>query len=156
LRISKLIIKFGLKTKRSSMKKTFVIILSTVLAITFSCSKNTEGNPGIIKQENESAEKLPKDSLGNVEKDIKNSTDEFTDRYVADDGSSALVTFKTTDNEKSISIRSNNKTISAKQKKQTSEGIIYGNYDFEILSKTDTIKITQGNNVIVLKKARVQ
>jgi predicted DNA binding CopG/RHH family protein len=156
LRISKLIIKFGLKTKRSSMKKTFVIILSTVIAITFSCSKNTEGNPGIIKQENESAEKLPKDSLGNVEKDIKNSTDEFTDRYVADDGSSALVTFKTTDNEKSISIRSNNKTISAKQKKQTSEGIIYGNYDFEILSKTDTIKITQGNNVIVLKKARVQ
>jgi predicted DNA binding CopG/RHH family protein len=156
LRISKLIIKFGLKTKRSSMKKTFVIILSTVLAITFSCSKNTEGNPGIIKQENESAEKLPKDSLGNVEKDIKNTTNEFTDRYVADDGSSALVTFKTTDNEKSISIRSNNKTISAKQKKQTSEGIIYGNYDFEILSKTDTIKITQGNNVIVLKKARVQ
>jgi len=94
--------------------------------------------------------------LGNVEKDIKNTTNEFTDRYVADDGSSALVTFKTTDNEKSISIRSNNKTISAKQKKQTSEGIIYGNYDFEILSKTDTIKITQGNNVIVLKKARVQ
>lgn len=138
------------------MKKTFVIILSAVLAITFSCSKNTEGNPGIIKQENESAEKLPKDSLGNVEKDIKNTTNEFTDRYVADDGSSALVTFKTTDNEKSISIRSNNKTISAKQKKPTSEGIIYGNYDFEILSKTDTIKITQGNNVIVLKKARVQ
>lgn len=138
------------------MKKTFVIILSTVLAITFSCSKNTEGNPGIIKQENESAEKLPKDSLGNVEKDIKNTTNEYTDRYVADDGSSALVTFKTTNNEKSISIRSNNKTISAKQKKQTSEGIIYGNYDFEILSKTDTIKITQGNNVIVLKKARVQ
>ena len=43
------------------MKKTFVIILSTVLAITFSCSKNTEGNPGIIKQENESAEKLQKE-----------------------------------------------------------------------------------------------
>ena len=55
---------------------------------------------------------------------------EHTDRYVAEDGSSALVTFKNTGKENTISIRSNNKTISAPRKAEKGEGV-YGNYDFE-------------------------
>lgn len=137
------------------MKKTFIIAGSSLLLLTFSCNKSTDGNKSVIKQENGYSADLPKDSLAVAEKTGNNGAQDYTDRYVANDGSSALVTFKNTDKEKTISIRSNNKTISAPEKTKTADGAIYGNYDFEIKVQTDSIKITQGSNVILLKKARV-
>ncbi|MBF8458147.1 hypothetical protein IV494_13265 [Kaistella sp. G5-32] len=138
------------------MKKTIITLSTSLLLLTFSCNKSTEGNKGVIKKENGYSENLPKDSLSVTENAGNKTAQEYTERYVAEDGSSALVTFKNTDKEKSISIRSNNKTISAPEKKKTSDGTIYGNYDFEIMAKTDSITITQGNNIIKLKKARGQ
>ena len=81
---------------------------------------------------------------------------EHTERYVADDGSSALVTFKNSDKGNSISIRSNNKTIVAAQKDSDGKTHVYHNQDIEIKSENDKVTITQGNNMIELKKARGQ
>lgn len=138
------------------MKKTILIAASSVLLLTLSCTKNTEGNKSVIKQEGVYSEDLPKDTV-DVTYQITagdESAKEYTDRYVGADGTSALVTFN--NEEKTISIRSNNKTIAAPQKEVSAAGTIYGNYDFTILFKNDSIKITQEDNVILLKKARGQ
>ncbi len=108
----------------------------SIAMLTIAVSCKNEGNKGVVKDENLTAN--------------KNIT-EITERYVAEDGSSALVTTKEGE-ENSISIRSNNKTISAPKK---SEGL-YSNYDFEIVKRNDSVIITQGDNVIGLKKARGQ
>lgn len=120
------------------MKKTFLICIAIAATLATSCGQSENGNKGVVEQQN------------GVATEAKDEGE--TLRYVADDGSSALVTFKNNDEDKSISIRSNNKTISAPQK---SEGL-YGNYDFEIAVKNDSVTITQGDNVIRLKKARGQ
>ena len=140
------------------MKKTYFIAASSLLLLTFSCKKETEGNKGIIKKENGYSADLPKDSviLSDQKSAGNESAQEYTERYVANDGTSALVTFKNTDKDKSISIRSNNKTISAPQKEATDKVRTYGNFDFEIVAKNDSISITQGDNIILLKKARGQ
>lgn len=116
------------------MKK--IILSLSVLVLTFSISCTNEGNKGVVKQE---------------ENSVNTNVKEITERYVAEDGSSALVTTKEGE-ENSISVRSNNKTITAPEK---SEGL-YGNYDFEIVKRNDSVIITQGDNIISLKKARGQ
>lgn len=124
--------------------------------LTLSCNKNTEGNKSIIKQENGYSADLPKDSVDMTDQITSGNENakEYTDRYVGADGTSTLVTFN--NEEKTISIRSNNKTIAAPQKEVSSAGTTYGNYDFTILVKDDSIKITQEDNIILLKKARGQ
>lgn len=143
------------------MKKIIYSASAIALLTSYSCNKSTEGNKNVIVEESSDIKVDNKngsiDSTVSIEKIVKNgenTSTERTDRYVAEDGSSALVTFKNTDKEKSISIRSNNKTISAPRKEEKGEGV-YGNYDFEIVAKNDSVIITQGNNVIALKKARV-
>ena len=139
------------------MKKLSLTAAGCVLIFATSCTKNTEGNTGVVKDENSAAITIPVDSaVSKVDAAATNSTaaNEYTDRYVAEDGSSALVTFKNGDSDKTISIRSNNKTISAPQKEAYEKGGVYGNYDIEIVAKNDSVTITQGNNVIKLKKAK--
>lgn len=140
------------------MKKTLLILSSALLLLTFSCKKNTEGNKGVIKTEASDSLTLPSDSLQGVAEKTGNEADpaEYTERYVGDDGSSALVTFNNGGEEKTISIRSNNKTISAPQKEAWEKGGVYGNFDIEIVAKNDTVTITQGDHIITLKKARGQ
>ena len=124
------------------MKKLIYLIGALVLISTSSCKKNADGNKGVLVQQSEDGTKK-RDSL----------VQEYTDRYVAEDGSSALVTFKNSGEGKSISILSNKKTIVAPQ---TDVAGVYAAHDFEIISKNDSVIITQGNNVINLKKAREQ
>ena len=140
------------------MKKILLIAGGSLLLLTFSCNKTSEENKNVIKQENVTPEPLTADSLGTTENTAEGDDEiiENTVRYVAEDGSSALVTFKNSDTHHSISIRSNNKTISAPQKEALAKGAIYGDHDFEIASQNDSIIITQGDNVIKLKKARGQ
>ncbi|OWK74629.1 hypothetical protein CBW16_04290 [Flavobacteriaceae bacterium JJC] len=142
------------------MKKIIYLGAIVALSANFSCKKSTEGNKSVIVTESQEKELKTENgktdssySSSTVIKDEKGINEEHTDRYVAEDGSSALVTFKNTGKENTISIRSNNKTISAPRKAEKGEGV-YGNYDFEIVSKNDSITITQGNNIIRLKKAR--
>lgn len=127
------------------MKKLLILPAAVLLFTMGSCDKKNSGNAGVLKADETTA------VTGNASEKTVN---ERTDRYVAEDGSSALVTFKETGEEKSISIRSNNKTIAAPLKEAEADKMVYGNYDFEIVSKKDSITITQGDNVISLKKAR--
>lgn len=145
--------------KTLTMKKTFIIAACSLLMLTLSCKKNTEGNKSVIKQENGYSADLPKDSttIATTETDESNyNAKDYTDRYVADDGSSALVTFNNTAKVKTISIKSNNKTITTPQTEAFEKGGIYKDFDITIVAKNDSITITQENNVIHLKKARGQ
>ncbi len=126
------------------MKKLLILPAAVLLFTMGSCDKKNSGNAGVLKADETTA------VTGNA---FEKTVNERTDRYVAEDGSSALVTFKETGEEKSISIRSNNKTIAAPLKEAEDDKTVYGNYDFEIVSKKDSITITQGDNVISLKKA---
>ena len=141
------------------MKKTFIIATSSLLLLTFSCKKSTEGNKSVISQENEYSPDLPKDTMNiaaNQTDEADYNTKDYTDRYVADDGTSALVTFNNTEKVKTISIRSNNKTITTPQTEALPNGGIYKDFDITIVAKNDSITITQEKNVILLKKARGQ
>ena len=142
------------------MKNSVFIASAVILFTIVGCKKSTEGNKSIIVEDSaltsKTDESVKTDSVAVVtesESGVKKG--EYTDRYVAEDGSSALVTFKNSDKENTISVRSNNKTISAPRKAGAGPGV-YANYDFEIISKNDSVIITQGNNIIGLKKARGQ
>ncbi len=142
------------------MKNSVFIASAVTLFTIVGCKKSTEGNKGIVVQDSAveiRTEEPVKTDSATVLTENGNSIKggEYTERYVAEDGSSALVTFRNTDKENTISIRSNNKTISAPKKADAGPGV-YGNYDFEIISKNDSVIITQGNNIIGLKKARGQ
>lgn len=142
------------------MKKSVFIASAVILFTIVGCKKSTEGNKSIIVEDSavtsKTEEPVKTDSVAVVTESVSGvKKGEYTERYVAEDGSSALVTFKNSDKENTISVRSNNKTISAPRKAGAGPGV-YGNFDFEIVSRNDSVIITQGNNIIGLKKARGQ
>ena len=120
------------------MKNLIYTFALVVLAINISCKKSTDGNKNILVENTTTTDSL---------------VTETTKRYVGEDGTSALVTIKESEKDNTISVRSNNKIISAALKSKTSDGGIYSNFDFEIVAKGDTVTITQEKNVIVLVKA---
>ena len=120
------------------MKNLIYTIALVVLAINISCKKSTDGNKNILVENTTTTDSL---------------VTETTKRYVGEDGTSALVTIKESEKDNTISVRSNNKIISATLKSKTADGGIYSNFDFEIVAKGDTVTITQEKNEIVLVKA---
>lgn len=120
------------------MKNLTYTIALVVLAINISCKKSTDGNKNILVENTTTTDSL---------------VTETTKRYVGEDGTSALVTIKESEKDNTISVRSNNKIISATLKSKTADGGIYSNFDFEIVAKGDTVTITQEKNEIVLVKA---
>lgn len=120
------------------MKNLIYTIALVVLVINISCKKSTDGNKNILVENTTTTDSL---------------VTETTKRYVGEDGTSALVTIKESEKDNTISVRSNNKIISATLKSKTADGGIYSNFDFEIVAKGDTVTITQEKNVIVLVKA---
>lgn len=120
------------------MKKIFYAVAIIVLMANVSCKKSTDGNKNVLVE--------------NGNNSASENTSTTTERYVADDGSAALVTIVESEKENSISVKSNNKIISASREEKTADGGIYKNFDFEIVAKKDTVTIKQGNNLIVLKK----
>ena len=121
------------------MKNLIYTIAVVVLAVNISCKKSTDGNKNILVENTKTTDSL---------------VTETTKRYVGEDGTSALVTIKESEKDNAISVRSNNKIISAALKTKTADGGIYSNFDFEIVAKGDTVTITQEKNVIVLVKAK--
>ena len=132
-------------------KIIFILAVSMLMA----CKKES-GNTGVIVKDGSSSvattDSLPADTSGESSTAVR----EETYRYVADDGSSAHVTFGTSDDGKYISIRSNNKTINVKHKETTAVGDVYGEHDIIVNAEGDSLTITQAGNVIALKKARGQ
>ncbi len=79
---------------------------------------------------------------------------ETTYRYVAEDGSSAHVTFGEDANGQYITILSNNKTIRIKHSEQTPDSEIYREHDIVVTSKEETVTIEQEGSIITLKRAK--
>ena len=142
------------------MRKYLLSMGAIALLSVVACNK-TDGNKNIVKEE--TVETTVVDDNGKVDSTYTATTDvkegdsemqEHTYRYVAEDGSNALVTFSNSDTEHKITVKSNNKTIVADQTEAWAKGAIYKNGDITIKSSNDSVKITQGNNVIELKKAK--
>lgn len=125
------------------MTKTIYVIAVIALSLNISCKESTDGNKNVLQKETSIAGTVADSTIS-----------ETTERYVGDDGTSALVTFKTTTEGKTISVRSNNKTIAAPLKETMGEAEVYGNFDFEMVAKNDSITITQGDNIITMRKAK--
>ncbi len=114
------------------MKKMLFVFALGILTV--SCKDG--GNKGVVAQE-------------------KTITEEKF-RYVAEDGSNTHVTFINDNGDEKIKIFSNNKTITLPKTNTTPEGNLYSEHDIEVKTYGDSLSITQGNAVILLKKARGQ
>ena len=64
--------------------------------------------------------------------------------------------YENSDKENTISIKSNNKTITLPQKEAWAKGAIYSDGEIEVKSENDSVIITQGSAVIGLRKAKGQ
>lgn len=143
------------------MKKQILILGISIIALV-ACKKES-GNKNVIKEEKVETIVTNKngvvDSVTNSSTLVKNGDlkiEEKTYRYVAEDGSNANITFTNASSGNYISIRSNNKTIQVKQKKTDEKAALYEENGIQVKSEGDIITITQGNNVIELKKAKGQ
>lgn len=143
------------------MKKQILILGISIIALV-ACKKES-GNKNVIKEEKVETIVTNKngvvDSVTNSSTMVKNGDlkiEEKTYRYVAEDGSNANITFTNSLSGNYISIRSNNKTIQVKQKKTDEKAALYEENGIQVKSEGDIITITQGNNVIELKKAKGQ
>ena len=142
----------------------FILAVAAITIVSLTSCNKESGNTGVIVKENVETNVTKSDdgivdSTLAIEKTTKTDNaevQEYTYRYVAEDGSSAHVTFTNTDNGNFITIKSNGKTIKVKQKEAWAKGAIYEENGIEVKSEGDKVTITQDNNVIELKKARGQ
>lgn len=132
------------------MKKIIVAALALSM-VAVGCKKES-GNTGVLKADRDTTTTVTADSNG-----ASAQTQEQTYRYVAEDGSSALVKFTSSGKDGNyISITSNKKTIKVKQKETTPNGAVYEENSVLVKSEGDNVTIEQDGNVIELKKARGQ
>lgn len=110
------------------MKKLMMAVLFGTALV--SCKKEG-GNTGVVK-----ANETP-----------------ATVRYVAEDGSNALVSYTTSEGAEFISINSNNHTIRVKEAGEENGNKLYSENGVDVVVKEDSLIITQTNAVIGLKKA---
>lgn len=128
--------------------KIYTISAILLLMLSTSCKKQETGNQGVIV----------KDPVENTANTSGSSTapQEHVYRYLAEDGTAAKVTFSNSDRGNFITVFSNNKGIKAEQTEAWAKGAIYINADVEIRSAGDSLTITQGNQVIELRRAKGQ
>lgn len=79
-----------------------------------------------------------------------------TYRYVAIDGSNTNVTFTDTEPNDLITVKSAQLTLTVPKAEELGDRDIYREGDIEIVKTGDSLYITQGTNVIELKKAQGQ
>ena len=79
-----------------------------------------------------------------------------TYRYVAIDGSNTNVTFTDTEPTDLITVKSAQLTLTVPKTEELEDRDIYREGDIEIVKTGDSLYITQGTNVIELKKAQGQ
>lgn len=132
------------------MRKIIVAALAFSM-VAVGCKKES-GNTGVLRADSVTTTTITADSNG-----ASAQTQEQTYRYVAEDGSSALVKFTSSSKDGNyISITSNKKTIKVKQKETTPNGAVYEENSVLVKSDGDNVTIEQDGNVIELKKARGQ
>ncbi len=139
------------------MKKGILIALSLIFVSVTSCKKSETGNKNIVKSDSSGvvlADDGKADPTVQYETDINGKKYVKTDYvYKATDGSLAKVVFNY--DEKTMSIRSNNKTFILNKVKSEGNEAIYEKMDMKATVRGDSLILDQGNNIIQLVKTKI-
>ncbi|MEC3877107.1 hypothetical protein [Chryseobacterium salviniae] len=131
---------------------------AVLIALSFSsCKKSETGNKGVLKSD--ANEKIVADS-STADPTIQYETDVNGKKYIktdfvykATDGSLAKVVFDY--KEKTMSIRSNNKTFILNKVESKGNETLYEKMDMKATVKGDSLILDQGNNIIELVKTKI-
>ncbi|WP_374458645.1 hypothetical protein [Chryseobacterium taeanense] len=139
------------------MKKGIFIAVATISLSVISCKKSESGNKNVLKSD--SSEVVLADN-GKVDSTVKYQTDVNGKKYIktdyvykATDGSLVKVVFNY--EEKTMSVRSNNKTFILNKVESTGNETTYEKMDMKATVKGDSLILDQGNNIIQLVKTKI-
>lgn len=139
------------------MKNVLFIAISAISLSLLSCKKSEEGNKNVIKANDSEAilaDNGKVDSTISYNTDINGKKSIKTDYvYKATDGSLAKVVFNYP--EKTMSIRSNNKTFILNKVESKGNETTYEKMDMKATVKRDSLILDQGNNIIQLVKTKI-
>lgn len=144
--------------KKITIMKKGLFATFAVIALSFtSCKKSETGNKAVLKSDG--TEKSMTDS-SKADPNIQYETDVNGKKYVktdfvykATDGSLAKVVFNY--NEKTMSIRSNNKTFILNKVDSEGNEAVYEKMDMKATIKGDSLILDQDNNIIELVKTKI-
>lgn len=139
------------------MKKTLVMLSSALILSTISCKKNEGGNKDVLKSDSSGA--VLADN-GKIDSTIQYKTDVNGKKYLktdyvykATDGSLVKVVFNY--DEKTMSVRSNNKTFILNKVESTGNKTTYEKMEMKATVKGDSLILDQGNNIVELVKTKI-
>jgi hypothetical protein len=139
------------------MKKGLFIGVSVIALSLIGCKKNESGNKNVLKTD--SSEQILADN-GKVDSTIQYETDVNGKKYLktdyvykATDGSLVKVVFNY--EEKTMSVRSNNKTFILNKVESKGKETTYEKMDMKATVKRDSLILDQGNNIIELVKTKI-
>ncbi|WP_343663503.1 hypothetical protein [Chryseobacterium mucoviscidosis] len=139
------------------MKNVLFIAISAISLSLLSCKKSEEGNKSVIKANDSEAilaDNGKVDSTISYDTDINGKKSIKTDYvYKATDGSLAKVVFNY--EEKTMSIKSNNKTFILNKVESKGNETTYEKMDMKATVKRDSLILDQGNNIIQLVKTKI-
>jgi hypothetical protein len=139
------------------MKKGIFIAVATISLSVISCKKNESGNKSVLKSDSSGvilADNGKVDSTVQYQTDVNGKKYIKTDYvYKATDGSLAKVVFNY--KEKTMSVRSNNKTFILNKVESTGNETTYEKMDMKATVKGDSLILDQGNNIIQLVKTKI-
>ncbi|MDO3424860.1 hypothetical protein QWT87_08150 [Chryseobacterium sp. APV1] len=139
------------------MKNVLFIAVSALSLSLISCKKSEEGNKNVLKTSDSGAilaDNGKVDSTISYDTDINGKKSIKTDYvYKATDGSLAKVVFNY--EEKTMSIRSNNKTFILNKVESKGNETTYEKMDMKATVKRDSLILDQGNNIIQLVKTKI-
>lgn len=138
------------------MKKGF-FAAAAIIALSFTgCKKSESGNKSVLKSDNTA--QTVNDSI--TDPNLQYETDVNGKKYIktdfvykATDGSLAKVVFDY--KEKTMSIRSNNKTFILNKVDSKGNESVYEKMDMKATVKGDSLILDQGSNIIELVKTKI-
>ncbi|MFC3160483.1 hypothetical protein SAMN05443633_102190 [Chryseobacterium arachidis] len=139
------------------MKKGLLIAVSAISLWAVSCKKSESGNKNVLKADNSGAilaDNGKVDSTIHYNTDINGKKTIKTDYvYKATDGTLVKVVFNY--EEKTVSIRSNNKTFILNKLDSKGNETVYEKEDMKATVKRDSLILNQGSNIIELVKTKI-
>ncbi|MDR6158984.1 hypothetical protein QF023_002500 [Chryseobacterium sp. SLBN-27] len=139
------------------MKKGLFAAAAVIALSLTSCKKSENGNKSVLKSEDSGvirADNGKVDSTIQYETDVNGKKYLKTDYvYKATDGSLVKVVFNY--EEKTMSVRSNNKTFILNKVESTGNETTYEKMDMKATVKGDSLILDQGNNIIQLVKTKI-
>ncbi len=139
------------------MKKGIFAAAAITVFLFTGCKKSENGNKSVLQSDRSGvilADNGKVDSTIHYETDINGKKYVKTDYvYKATDGSLAKVVFNY--DEKTISVRSNNKTFILNKVESKGNETVYEKMDMKATVKGDSLILDQGNNIIELVKTKI-